>query len=139
MAESLLGRSSTKPAETIKAHGKFNGYAIEIAAARGDDSARATFTGFVREDEEGGSRLIGDIASFPPVWFRRAFYGFMTVMLLGLVVAALNGENTLPGVALGAVIVVLFLRSGRRDLRSQQFQGEAFAQELVPLLTEAIG
>jgi hypothetical protein len=122
----------------IRFRAKFNLYAVEIGAASRADSASATFKGVVREDEAGGSWITGQIALYPPDWFRRAVYGLLAVMIVGVGAAALNGENTLPGCVLAAAILGLVFLNARQSFPRDRARSEAVAGALAAALSQAV-
>jgi hypothetical protein len=107
---------------------------VEVSARSRHGSTTAKFKGVVREDEMGGSRLVGDIPIFPPDWLRRASYGLLALMSVGVVVAALNGENTIGGCALFAVVLALMFRGAWRSFPNERAKSVALAEEMVGAL-----
>lgn len=131
-------RSSETTAEEVEIHARFDGYALQISARPRDGSMTATFRGVVREDEMGGSRLVGDIPVYPHDWFRRAVYGVLAVMSVAVGAAALNGENTIAGCALAGVVIALLFRGAWQSFPKERAKSEALSEELVAALRRAI-
>jgi len=52
---------------------------------------------------------------------------------------ALNGENTIPGCVLAAVVVGLLFRSAWQSFPKERAKSSAVAEELVAALTKVIG
>jgi len=130
--------SSAAAAGTVQMSASFDGYRTEIFARSRDGSTTATFKGVVREDDMGGCRLVGDIPILPPIWFQRAVYGLLAVMSVAVGVAALNGENTIAGCVLAAVVVAILFRGFWQSFPKERAESQAVAEELVAKLKQVI-